>query len=44
MDHGLTLGAFFAATLAVYGATDTAYVNLPTGLCEARDLGVPQRV
>ena len=44
MESGQTLGAFFAATMAVYGAAVTAYVNLPTGLAEARDRGVLQRV
>ncbi|PKQ14686.1 MAG: hypothetical protein CVT68_10610, partial [Actinobacteria bacterium HGW-Actinobacteria-8] len=44
MDSGQTLGAFFAATMAVYGAAVTAYVNLPTGLAEARDEGVLQRI
>lgn len=44
MADGQTLGAFFAATMAAYGAAVTAYVNLPTGLAEARDLGVLQRM
>ncbi len=44
MADGQTLGAFFAATMAAYGAAVTAFVNLPTGLAEARDLGVLQRV
>lgn len=44
MESGQTLGAFFAVTMAVYGAAVTAYVNLPQGLAEARDLGVLQRL
>lgn len=44
LADGQTLGAFFAATMAAYGAAVTAYVNLPTGLAEARDLGVLQRM
>jgi ABC-2 type transport system permease protein len=44
MDSGQTLGAFFAATMAVYGAAVTAYVNLPQGIAEARDLGVLKRL
>jgi ABC-type multidrug transport system permease subunit len=44
MGNGQTLGAFFAATMAVYGAAVTAYVNLPTGLAESRDAGVLQRL
>ncbi len=44
MADGQTLGSFFAATMAAYGAAVTAFVNLPTGLAEARDLGVLQRI
>ena len=44
MSNGQMLGAFFAATMAVYGAAVTAYVNMPQGLAEARDLGVLKRV
>ncbi len=44
MADGQTLGSFFAATMAAYGAAVTAFVNLPPGLAEARDLGVLQRI
>ena len=44
LPNGQMLGAFFAATMAVYGAAVTAYVNMPQGLAEARDLGVLKRV
>jgi ABC-2 type transport system permease protein len=43
LANGQTLGAFFAATMAVYGASVTAYVNMPQGLAEARDRGVLKR-
>lgn len=43
-DAGLTLGAFFAATMAVYGAGVTAYVNMPQGLAEDRERGVLKRL
>ena len=38
-DRGLSL----LKTMAVYGATVTAYVNMPQGLAEARDRGVLKR-
>ncbi|WP_024286630.1 ABC transporter permease [Cellulomonas sp. KRMCY2] len=44
LDNGQLLGGFFAATMAVYGAAVTAYVNMPQGLAEARDRGVLKRV
>ncbi|MCL3859618.1 ABC transporter permease [Actinotalea sp. K2] len=43
-DSGLTLGAFFAVTMAVYGAGVTAYVNMPQGLAEDRERGVLKRL
>lgn len=43
-DSGLTLGAFFAVTMAVYGAGVTAYVNMPEGLAEDRERGVLKRL
>jgi ABC-2 type transport system permease protein len=44
LSNGQMLGAFFAATMAVYGAAVTAYVNLPQSLAEARDRGVLKRM
>jgi ABC-2 type transport system permease protein len=44
MDDGRPLGTFFAATMAVYGAAVTAYVNMPQGLAEDRERGVLKRV
>lgn len=44
LPNGQRLGAFFAATMAIYGAAVTAYVNMPQGLAEARDRGVLKRV
>jgi len=44
LSDGQLLGAFFASTMAVYGAAVTAYVNMPQGLAEARDRGVLQRL
>jgi len=44
LPNGQLLGAFFAATMAIYGAAVTAYVNMPQGLAEARDRGVLKRM
>lgn len=44
MDDGRTLGSLFAATMAVYGAAVTAYVNMPVDLAESRDRGVLKRL
>ncbi|HET7762937.1 MAG TPA: ABC transporter permease, partial [Phycicoccus sp.] len=44
LDGGQPLGTFYAATMAVYGAAVTAYVNMPQGLAEERDRGVLKRV
>lgn len=44
LSSGQMLGACFAATMTVYGAAVTAYVNMPQGLAEASDLGVLKRV
>ena len=43
MENGQTLGVFYAGTMAIYGAAVTAYVNMPQGVAEARDLGVLKR-
>jgi ABC-type multidrug transport system permease subunit len=44
LADGQPLGTFYAATMAVYGAAVTAYVNMPQGLAEERDRGVLKRV
>jgi ABC-2 type transport system permease protein len=44
MADGQLLGGFFAATMAVYGAAVTAYVNMPQGIAEDRDRRVLKRV
>ena len=43
MSNGLALGTFYAATMAVYGAAVTAYVNMPQGVAEDRERGVLKR-
>jgi ABC-2 type transport system permease protein len=43
MSNGAPLGTFYAGTMAIYGAAVTAYVNMPQGLAEDRDLGVLKR-
>ncbi|HYN68546.1 MAG TPA: ABC transporter permease [Ornithinibacter sp.] len=43
MSNGQPLGTFYAATMAVYGAAVTAYVNMPQGVAEDRDTGVLKR-
>lgn len=44
LDNGQTLGTFYAATMAVYGAAVTAYANMPQGVAEDRERGVLKRV
>lgn len=44
LDNGQTLGTFYAATMAVYGAAVTAYVNMPQAVAEDRERGVLKRV
>ncbi|HWS57085.1 MAG TPA: ABC transporter permease, partial [Actinotalea sp.] len=44
LSNGQLLGAFFASTMAIYGAAVTAYVNMPQGLAEARERRVLQRL
>ncbi len=44
MPTGQPLGTFFAATMAIYGAAVTAYVNMPQGLAEDRERGVLKRI
>jgi ABC-type multidrug transport system permease subunit len=44
LDSGQPLGTFYAATMAVYGAAVTAYVNMPQGLAEDRERGVLKRL
>ena len=43
LDNGQTLGTFYAATMAIYGAAVTAYVNMPQGVAEDRERGVLKR-
>ena len=40
---GMLLGSFYAATMAVYGAAVTTFVNMPQGLAEERERGVLKR-
>ena len=44
LDNGQQLGIFYAATMAIYGAAVSAYVNMPQALAEARERGVLKRV
>lgn len=44
LPNGQLLGAHFAATMAIYGAAVTAYVNMPVELAEGRDRGVLKRL
>ena len=44
LDSGATLGLFYAATMAIYGAAVTAYVNVPQVMAEDREKGVLKRV
>ncbi len=43
MPSGVTLGTFYAGTMAIYGAAVTAYVNVPQGVAEDRERGVLKR-
>lgn len=43
MSNGQPLGTFYAATMAIYGAAVTAYVNMPQGVAEDRESGVLKR-
>ncbi|HET6966915.1 MAG TPA: ABC transporter permease, partial [Ornithinibacter sp.] len=43
MSDGQPLGSFYAATMAIYGAAVTAYVNMPQGVAEDRERGVLKR-
>jgi ABC-type multidrug transport system permease subunit len=43
MSNGVSLGTFYAATMAIYGAAVTAYVNMPQGVAEDRERGVLKR-
>lgn len=43
MTAGQTVGAFFALTMAVYGAGVTTLVNMPEGVAQARDRGILKR-
>lgn len=40
---GLLLGSFFAATMAIYGAAVTSFVNMPQNVSEERERGVLKR-
>ncbi len=42
-DDGTSVGQFFAATMAVYGAAVAAFVNLPQDLAETRSRGALKR-
>ncbi len=44
LANGQPLGTFYAATMAVYGAAVTAYVNMPQSLAEDRERGVLKRI
>ncbi len=44
MADGRSLGSLFAATMAVYGASVTAYVFMPSGLAEARERLILKRL
>lgn len=43
LEGGQPLGTFYAATMAIYGAAVTAYVNMPQGVAEDRERGVLKR-
>lgn len=43
MTGGQVLGAFFAMTMAIYGAGVTSYVNMPEGVARGRDEGILKR-
>lgn len=43
LPGGQALGAFFALTMAVYGAAVTSYVNMPEGVARVRDEGALKR-
>ncbi|HEY3438538.1 MAG TPA: ABC transporter permease, partial [Actinotalea sp.] len=42
--HGMPFAVFFAASMAVWGAGVTAFMNLPEGVAQARDHGVLKRL
>jgi ABC-type multidrug transport system permease subunit len=44
MPTGQPLGLFFGATMSIYGAAVTAYVNMPQGMAEDRERGVLKRI
>lgn len=43
LENGQPLGVFFAATMSIYGAAVTSYVNMPETLATARERGVLKR-
>ncbi|GAA4414253.1 hypothetical protein GCM10023168_37750 [Fodinibacter luteus] len=43
MSNGQALGTFYAGTMAIYGASVTAYVNMPQAVAEDRERGVLKR-
>ncbi len=43
LDSGITLVAFYTATMAIYGAAVTGYVSLAEGVAESRSHGVLKR-
>lgn len=44
LPNGDLLSTFYVATMAIYGAAVTAYVNMPQALAEARERGVLKRM
>lgn len=44
LDGGAPLGIFYAATMAIYGAAVTSYVNVPQVMAEDREKGILKRV
>ncbi len=44
LADGQPLGSFYAATMAVYGAAVTAFVNMPEGVLTDRERGVLKRL
>jgi ABC-2 type transport system permease protein len=43
LDNGVTLVAFYTATMAIYGASVTGYVSIAEGVAESRSHGVLKR-
>ena len=43
LDDGTPLAAYFAATMAAYGAAVASYVSMPEGVADARAMGILKR-